>query len=111
MLIEDRGHKCIFIPKFYYKLNAIKIYQGYKKAQYRQVKKTSFKHAKREVLIALDACSINTMRRFYNRASRFIDAYQKGLRVKAAAWCVKKQKGYKTISEDAMRAFNNYIKA
>ena len=26
MLIEDRGHKCIFILKFHCKLNAIKMY-------------------------------------------------------------------------------------
>jgi hypothetical protein len=26
MLIKDKGHKCIFIPKFYYKLNAIEMY-------------------------------------------------------------------------------------
>ena len=111
MLIKDRGHKCIFIPKFYYKLNAIEMYQGYRKARYRQFKKTSFKHAKREVLIALDTYSINIMQRFYNKASRFIDAYQKGLRVKAAAQCVKKQKRYKVILKGVMQAFKDYIKA
>jgi len=50
----------------------------------------SLKDTKREVIIALDACSIDTIRRFYNRLFRFIDAYRKGLGVKAAAWCVKK---------------------
>ena len=78
------------------------MYQGYRKARYRQVKKTSFEHAKREVLIALDACSIDIMQRFCNRASRFIDAYRKGLGVKAAAQCVKKQKRYKIILKDAI---------
>jgi transposase len=73
MLIKDKGHKCVFIPKFHCELNAIKIYWGYLKARYRQVKKTSFEHAKREVLIALDICSINIMRRFYNRSLRFIN--------------------------------------
>ena len=92
MLIKGKGHKCVFIPKFYYKLNAIEMYQGYSKAGYRQVKKTSFEHTKKEVIIALDACNINIMRRFYNRSLRFIDAYCKGLGVKAVVQCVKKQK-------------------
>jgi len=34
MLIEDRGHKCIFIPKFYCELNAIEMYWGYRKGRY-----------------------------------------------------------------------------
>ena len=75
------------------------------------MKKTSFNYAKREVLIALDACSINIMRRFYNRSYCFIDAYYKGLSVKAAAWCIKKQRRHKTISKEAMRAFKDHVKA
>jgi len=63
------------------------------------------------VVIALDACTINIMRRFVNRLYRFIDAYYKGLSVKAVAWCVKKQKRYKVILEAIMQAFEDYIKA
>ena len=74
----------MFIPKFHCKVNAIKIYQGYLKGRYRQVNKTSFNYIKKEVVIALDSCSINTMRRYYNKALCFIDAYYKGLSVKAA---------------------------
>jgi hypothetical protein len=48
------------------------------------VKKTSFNYAKKEAVIALDSCSIDTMQRYCNRALRFIDAYYKGLSVKAA---------------------------
>jgi hypothetical protein len=110
-LIEDQGHKCVFIPKFHCELNPIEMYWGYSKARYRQVKKTSFDHAKREVLIALEACSIDTMRRFCNRSYRFMDAYRKGLGVKAASWCVKKQKRHRTISEEAMQAFEDHVKA
>jgi hypothetical protein len=82
------------------------MYWGYGKARYRQVKKTSFDHAKKEVRKALDACSLDTLRRFCNRAARFMDAYRKGLSVKAAAWCVKRQKRHRTISKEAMEAFD-----
>jgi hypothetical protein len=84
-LIEGRGHKCLFLLKFYCELNPIEMYWGYSKARYRQVKKTSFDHAKKEVVEALDACTIDTLRRFCNRTLRFIDAYRKGLSVQAAA--------------------------
>jgi hypothetical protein len=86
------------------------MYWGYSKAQYRQVKKTSFDHAKKEVVIALDACTVYTLRRFCNRTFRFIDAYRKGLGIKAAAWCVKKQRRHRIISEEAMKAFKKYQK-
>jgi hypothetical protein len=62
------------------------------------------------VLLVLDACTINTMRRFYNRSYRFMDAYCKGLGVKAAAWCVKKQRRHRTISEGAIQAFEDQVK-
>jgi len=39
-----------------------------------------------------------------------MDAYRKGLSVKAAAWCVKKQKRHRTISKEAMEAFDEYQK-
>ena len=86
------------------------MYQGYSKSRYRQVKKTSFDYAKKEVIIALDACTIDTMQRFVNKSYKFIDAYCKGLSVKAAAQCVKKQKRYRVILEAAMQAFEDYIK-
>jgi hypothetical protein len=35
-----------------------------------------------------------------------MDAYQKGLSVKQAVWCVKKQSGHKTISETIMKEFD-----
>jgi hypothetical protein len=63
------------------------------------------------VVIVLDAYTIDTMQRFVNKSYRFMDAYCKGLSVKAVAWCVKKQKCYRVILEGIMRAFEDYIKA
>ena len=35
-----------------------------------------------------------------------MDAYRKGLSVKQAGWCVKKQSGHRTISETMMKEFD-----
>jgi len=101
-MIKERGHKCVFIPKFYYELNPIEMYWGYGKTRYRQVKKTSFDYVKKEVVKALEACSLNTIQRFYNRTFRWIDAYRQGLSIKQVAWCVKKQRRHRTISKRVM---------
>jgi len=75
------------------------------------VSKVSFQKSKLEVVIALDACPDDTLRRFYNRSFRFIDAYRKGLSVKAAVWYVKKQKGHRQISEAIMLEFDQLKKS
>ena len=106
-LIVDRGHKCLFLPKFHCELNAIEMYWGYSKALFRQVTKATFKDGQREVIIALDSCKLDTMRRFCNRSYRFMDAYKQGLSIKAAAWCVRKQKGHRAISEEVMQEFDS----
>jgi hypothetical protein len=41
-LIEERGHKYVFLPKLHCELNPIEMYWGYAKARYRQVKRNSF---------------------------------------------------------------------
>ena len=39
-----------------------------------------------------------------------MDAYRKGLGIKAVAWCVKKQRRHRIISEEAIKAFKEYQK-
>jgi hypothetical protein len=46
------------------------------------------------------------LRRYCNKALRFINAYQKGLSVKQVVWCIKKQSGYRTISETIIKEFD-----
>ena len=67
-LIEDRGHKCIFLPKFHCELNPIEMYWGYAKARFRQVVKKTTKDGKREVPLALDACTTDTYDAFVTAA-------------------------------------------
>jgi transposase len=105
-LLLARGHKCLFLPKFHCELNPIEMYWAYCKNLYRQVWKTTFPEAREAYFKALDSCPLDTLRRYCNRALRFIDAYRKGLSVKQAAWCVKKQSGHRTISETIMKEFD-----
>jgi len=72
----------MFLPKFHYEINLIKIYWGYSKTRFRQVKKVSFPDTKVKVVEALKACLIETIRRFYNYTFRWMDAYRKGLSIK-----------------------------
>ena len=97
----------MFLPKFYYEINLIEMYQGYSKTRYRQVKKTSFPDTKAKVVEALEACLIKTIRRFCNRMFRWMDVYRKGLSIRQAAWCVKKQRRYRTISKTVMEEQDN----
>jgi hypothetical protein len=127
-LIKSRGHECIFLPKFHCELNPIEMvssislivfshlylttnapklqYWGWCKYRYREMPKKTFDDAKRAAYECLDACPINVIRRFVNRSWRFMDAYRKGLTGKAAAWAVKKQKGHRTCSHQAMMAID-----
>ncbi|KAL5492338.1 OYE32_2 [Sanghuangporus weigelae] len=45
-LIEEKGHICLFLPKFYCKLNSIKLYWGFGKFRYRDLNDGRFPSAK-----------------------------------------------------------------
>jgi hypothetical protein len=46
----------------------------------------------------LDSCSVTMIRRFFQKAWRYIDAYQKGLDVQQAAFANRKYKSHQRIS-------------
>jgi hypothetical protein len=85
------------------------MYWGYAKYLYRQVEKRGLEHAHGEVIKALDGCDGDRIKRFINRALRFMDAYRHGLTGQAALWAVKKQKSHRRVSEEAMAALEEAL--
>ncbi|KAF9518032.1 hypothetical protein BS47DRAFT_1371133 [Hydnum rufescens UP504] len=65
--IINRGHLCLFLPKFHCELNPIEMYWGYAKYHYCEVFKATFAEAKQTTIQSLDACPVETIRRFINR--------------------------------------------
>lgn len=66
--------------------------------------KRGLAHAEEEVLKAMESCTGDIIKKYSNRAFRFMDAYRKGLSGEAAVWVVRKQKSHRRVSEEAMNA-------
>ncbi|GAA5917195.1 hypothetical protein JCM5296_006964, partial [Sporobolomyces johnsonii] len=98
-LIEERGHCCIFLPKFHCELNVIEMYWGWVKTRYRQTVKKSWEEAKVAAVNALNACPPDVIRRFCRRAFRYMDAYRKGLSAVQAAFAVRKYSSHRCVPQ------------
>jgi hypothetical protein len=95
-IIEAAGHVCLFLPRFHCELNAIEMLWGYAKyrmfiilfhiarssylslgsAGYRNLSDGRFATAKVLVPQCLDSCDLITIRKFFRKAWRYIDAYR-----------------------------------
>jgi hypothetical protein len=95
---EKRGFEVIFFPKYHPELNFIEQCWGYAKRVYRMFPPSSKEEdLTRNMLEALDAVPLVSMRRFATRSSRFADAYFRGLDGADAAWANKKYRGHRTL--------------
>ncbi|KAF8237412.1 hypothetical protein L208DRAFT_1247999, partial [Tricholoma matsutake] len=97
------GFKVIFLPKFHCELNFIEQCWGYGKRIYRLNPESSREdHLERNALAALDAIPLETMHHFANRSSCFMDAYERGLNGRQAAWTARKYRGHRVLPESLM---------
>jgi hypothetical protein len=125
---KARGFEVIFLPKFHCELNFIEQCWGFAKRIYWHYPASS-KEAdlERNVLSSLDSVPLTSMRRyeiinhptyipltklatwhrFATRSCRFIDAYDKGLNGKEAAWASKQYRGHRVLPESLLRDLDN----
>ena len=92
-MIEEAGHVCLFLPRFHCELNAIELLWGYAKNRasisctscaahlsqcpgFRTSADGRFTTAKLLVPECLDACPLTTIRRFFRKTWRYMDAYR-----------------------------------
>ena len=80
-VIESRGHKVIFYPKFHCELNFIEMFWGAAKRYARNNCDYSFRALEKIVPEALNSVSLEQIRRYARRSWRFMDAYRKVLQL------------------------------
>ncbi|KIK49712.1 hypothetical protein GYMLUDRAFT_253663 [Collybiopsis luxurians FD-317 M1] len=76
IVIERRGHKCLFLPKFHCELNPIEMVWGQAKRRFREMADGTFPRAKVLVPESLDKVSAQNIRRYFRHCDRYLDAYR-----------------------------------
>ncbi|KDN36668.1 hypothetical protein RSAG8_10666, partial [Rhizoctonia solani AG-8 WAC10335] len=102
LVMEEAGHLCMLIPKFHCELNPIEMYWGYAKKKFRSQCDGSFRLAKELVPKCLDSCPIITIRRFFQKSWRYMDAYRQGLTGVMAEHAVKKFTSHRKVTKQIM---------
>jgi hypothetical protein len=88
-VIREAGHEVIFYPKFHCELNYIEYYWAELKRYARANCKYSFAELEKTVMEAMDSISLTTIRRFADRAKRWMLAYMNGLSEEQRAFAEK----------------------
>ena len=98
---RPNGFQVIFLPKFHCELNFIEQCWGYSKRLYRLNPESSREdHLEQNMLAALEAVPLKSMRKFATRSRRFtVDAYARGLNGRQAAWAARKYRGHRVLPE------------
>lgn len=103
MFCHGQGVEVIFLPKFHCELNFIEQCWGRAKSVYRTYPPSSKEEDLiRNTLSSLDSIPLTMMRRFATRSRRFMDAYEKGLNGKQAAWASRKYRGHRVLPNNLL---------
>jgi hypothetical protein len=69
----------------------------YQLSGYHNLSDGKFATTKALILECLDSCGLITIRRFFQKSWRYLDAYKKGLNIKQATYANKKYKSHRKV--------------
>lgn len=113
-VIEEAGHECIFLPKFYCELNPIEFFWGSVKRYTRERCDCTFQTLKEKLPKAMESVELKTIRLWEHQMIRWMDAYRTGLGAKDAQMQVKafssrKYQSHHRIPENVVQQIDNHL--
>ncbi|QRV92236.1 DDE superfamily endonuclease [Ceratobasidium sp. AG-Ba] len=103
LLAEKMGTQVIFLPKFHCELNPIEQCWGRAKETYQKSPSSSLTaDVERNMIKALDHISLKSIRKYFQRSRRFLDAYAHGLdgpNAAASEWARRKMSRHRASPE------------
>ena len=88
--VEEAGELCLFLPKYHCELNIIEFFWGSSKRWTREHCDYTINGLLQNIPIAQGKVSVLTIRRWYARMMRWIEAYEKGSNSITAQEAVRK---------------------
>jgi hypothetical protein len=104
-IVKAAGHLCLFLPKYHCELNIIEFFWGTTKRHTRECCDFTLDGLDREIKIGQEKVKVVTIRRWYHRMMRWLDAYEGGSNAVAAQQQVqqfssKRFKSHRRAPED-----------
>jgi hypothetical protein len=106
---RSHGIHVIFLPKFHCELNFIEQCWGQAKSVYRTYPPSSHKEdLKANTLQVLASIPLLMMRKFVTRSRHFMDAYDRGLNERQAAWAARKYRGHRVLPQSILKELEKW---
>ena len=97
-IVESKGHRIIYYPKYHCELNYIENVWAYLKSYLRRNCTYNFKDLKALIPVALDeVIPIAVFRRFARHCYRYMDGYEKGIEGPLLEFASKKYSSHRAL--------------